>query len=72
MKKNVFITIAFLLFNSVSYTQIKTTIFPNGDAFKEFPMLNQISIVEIPIYEMPSFNLDSIIQEENYYREVRL
>ena len=54
--------------------QITTTIFPNGDAFKEFPFLNQLNKEEIPIYTIPSFNLDSIIQEEkeldNYKKKI--
>jgi len=44
--------------------QITTTIFPDGNGFKDFPMLNKINKEEIPLYTMPSFNLDSIIQEE--------
>ena len=63
MKKSILFIIAFLNVNL--YAQIKTTIFPDGNAFEQFPFLNQINIEEIPIYEMPSFNLDSVIQEEN-------
>ena len=63
MKKYVFLIIAFTI-NFNLNAQITTTIFPDGNGFKEFPFLNQLNKEEIPIYTMPSFNLDSIIQEE--------
>ena len=63
MKKYVFLMIVFVLTINLN-AQIKTTVFPNGDAFKEFPFLNQLNKEEIPLYEMSSFNLDSVIQEE--------
>ena len=63
MKKIIFIIIAFLT-NFSLYSQIKTTIFSVGNAFQEFPMLNQINKEEIPLYETSSFNLDSIIKKE--------
>ena len=63
MYKNLLVIIAFAVsFNLTA--QIKTTIFPDGNAFKEFPMLNKINKEEIPLYIMPFFNLDSILQEE--------
>ena len=69
MKKYIFIIIAICLSFNLN-AQVKTTIFPNGDAFKEFSFLYQINEKEIPLYEMPSFNLDSVIKEENYYRRL--
>ena len=64
MKKYVFLIMAFAISINLN-AQITTTIFPDGNGFKEFPMLNKINEEEIPIYTMPSFNLDSILQEEN-------
>ena len=64
MNKYIFAIIVLLNFNLNA--QITTTIFPNGNAFKEFHFLNQVSKEAIPLYTMPYFNLDSIIQEENY------
>jgi len=62
MYKYVFLIIFAISFNLNA--QVTTTIFPDGSAFKEFPFLNQIHNEEIPLYTMPSFNLDSIIHKE--------
>ena len=62
MKKYVFLII--MLLNFTLFAQIKTTIFPECNAFEEFTFLNKINKENIPLYVMPSFNLDSIIQTE--------
>ena len=70
MKKYAFVIVLLLFIDFTLYSQITTTIFSNGNAFEEFPFLNQINKEDISLYEMPSFNLDFVIKEENEYREV--
>ena len=64
MKKYFFMIVVVFATNFYINAQIRTIIFPDGNGFKDFPMLNKINKEEIPLYTMPSFNLDSIIQEE--------
>ena len=63
MKKYIFIMIVFVLSINLN-AQITTTIFPDGNGFKEFPFLNQVTKEKMPLFTMPYFNLDSVIQEE--------
>jgi len=70
MKKYVFAIVTLLVFNISLYSQITTTIFPDGRAFKEFPFLNQIDKEKIPIYTMPSFDLISVVKEEKELRGI--
>jgi len=69
MKKYVSIAIAFTI-SCYLNAQVTTTIFPDANAFVQFPFLNQINKEEIPLYIIPSFNLDSIIQEERKLDEM--
>jgi len=63
MSKYILVFTIFIV-NICLNAQVETKIFPKGDAFKEFSMLNQVVLGKILFYEVPSFNLDSIIQVE--------
>ena len=59
-------TIIIILLSSYYLSaQVSTYTFQNADAFINFPFLNQIEKESIPLIEMPSFNLDSVIAYEN-------